>query len=129
MKRQTSGVLCPGAGQHRHRELELFAHLPCSMTGITMSSNVDRDHHDHRIEAMVTLDDLRTAQILLDGIAVRTPLFEWTSAADRRLQTAWRLQQGRVADRRRTPPRSYLVLQRQSRAGRGLCGASAGREG
>src|SRR5260370_8492904 len=84
MKRQTSGVLCPGAGQHRHRELELFAHLPCSMTGITRSSNVDRDDHDRRKEAMVTLDDFRTAQILLDGIAVRTPLFEWTSAADQR---------------------------------------------
>src|SRR5260370_7951257 len=84
MKRQALGVLCPGEGEDCHRELEVFAHLPCSMTGITRSSNVDRDHHDRRIEAMVTLDDLRTAQILLDGIAVRTPLFEWTSAADQR---------------------------------------------
>src|ERR1019366_926046 len=33
---------------------------------------------------MVTLQDIRAAQTLLHGIAVRTPLFEWTGAADRR---------------------------------------------
>ncbi len=33
---------------------------------------------------MVTLDDIRAAQKLLHGIAVRTPLFEWTGAADQR---------------------------------------------
>ncbi|HKM84797.1 MAG TPA: threonine/serine dehydratase [Terriglobales bacterium] len=33
---------------------------------------------------MVTLRDIRAAQTLLDGIAVRTPLFEWTGAADER---------------------------------------------
>src|SRR6266849_9359345 len=33
---------------------------------------------------MVSLDDIRTAQTLLAGIAVRTPLFEWTNAADQR---------------------------------------------
>lgn len=33
---------------------------------------------------MVTLDDIRAAQTLLRGIAVRTPLFEWTAAADQR---------------------------------------------
>ncbi|MFZ1131117.1 MAG: threonine/serine dehydratase [Terriglobales bacterium] len=33
---------------------------------------------------MVTLDDIRTAQALLHGIAVRTPLLEWTGAAEQR---------------------------------------------
>jgi len=33
---------------------------------------------------MVSLDDIRAAQALLRGIAVRTPLFEWTGAADQR---------------------------------------------
>jgi threonine dehydratase len=33
---------------------------------------------------MVSLDDIRTAQDLLQGIAVRTPLFEWTGTADQR---------------------------------------------
>jgi threonine dehydratase len=33
---------------------------------------------------MVTLDDIRAAHALLRGIAVRTPLFEWTGAADSR---------------------------------------------
>jgi threonine dehydratase len=33
---------------------------------------------------MVTLKDIQQAQSLLRGIAVRTPLFEWTGAADRR---------------------------------------------
>jgi threonine dehydratase len=33
---------------------------------------------------MVTLHDIRAAQTLLAGIAVRTPLFEWTDAADGR---------------------------------------------
>ena len=33
---------------------------------------------------MVTLHDIRAAQTLLHGIAVRTPLFEWTTAADPR---------------------------------------------
>jgi threonine dehydratase len=33
---------------------------------------------------MVTLSDIRQAQTLLRGIAVRTPLFEWTCAADER---------------------------------------------
>src|SRR5271163_3559079 len=33
---------------------------------------------------MVTLDDIRAAQTLLRGIAVRTPLFEWTGATDQR---------------------------------------------
>jgi len=33
---------------------------------------------------MVSLDDIRAAQKLLHGIAVRTPLFEWTGAADQR---------------------------------------------
>jgi len=31
---------------------------------------------------MVSLDDIRAAQALLRGIAVRTPLFEWTGTAD-----------------------------------------------
>ena len=33
---------------------------------------------------MVSLDDIRQARALLDGVAVRTPLFEWTPAADQR---------------------------------------------
>jgi threonine dehydratase len=33
---------------------------------------------------MVSLDDIRAAQTLLQGVAVRTPLFEWTGAADQR---------------------------------------------
>jgi threonine dehydratase len=33
---------------------------------------------------MVSLDDIRAAQALLDGIAVRTPLLEWTSVSDPR---------------------------------------------
>ncbi len=33
---------------------------------------------------MVSLDDIRAAQNVLRGIAVRTPLFEWTDAADQR---------------------------------------------
>jgi threonine dehydratase len=33
---------------------------------------------------MVTLRDIHQARALLDGIAVRTPLFEWTGAADQR---------------------------------------------
>jgi len=33
---------------------------------------------------MVTLQDIHAAQSLLQGIAVRTPLFEWTGPADRR---------------------------------------------
>ncbi len=33
---------------------------------------------------MVSLDDIRAAQNVLHGIAVRTPLFEWTGAADQR---------------------------------------------
>jgi threonine dehydratase len=33
---------------------------------------------------MVSLDDIRAAQVLLHGIAVRTPLFEWTAPADQR---------------------------------------------
>src|ERR1035438_3307517 len=33
---------------------------------------------------MVTLDDLRAAQNLLHGVAVRTPLFEWTPPTEQR---------------------------------------------
>ena len=33
---------------------------------------------------MVSLDDIRAAQIRLQGIAVRTPLFEWTAASEER---------------------------------------------
>ena len=33
---------------------------------------------------MVSLDDIRTAQTLLQGIAAHTPLFEWTGSADQR---------------------------------------------
>ena len=33
---------------------------------------------------MVSLRDIRTARTLLQGIAVRTPLFEWTGVADQR---------------------------------------------
>jgi threonine dehydratase len=33
---------------------------------------------------MVTLQNIRAAQTLLEGIAIRTPLFEWTSTSDRR---------------------------------------------
>ncbi len=33
---------------------------------------------------MVSLDDIRTAQTLLRGISVRTPLLEWTGATDER---------------------------------------------
>ena len=33
---------------------------------------------------MVTLRDIRAAQSLLHGIAVRTPLFEWTATSDQR---------------------------------------------
>ena len=39
---------------------------------------------DLRMAMMVSLDDIRAAQKLLDGIAVRTPLFEWTSLSDQR---------------------------------------------
>jgi threonine dehydratase len=38
----------------------------------------------NEIRLMVTLSDIRQAQTLLRGFAVRTPLFEWTSAADER---------------------------------------------
>src|SRR5271166_4891463 len=34
--------------------------------------------------AMVSLDDIRAAQTRLQGIAVRTPLFEWTAASEER---------------------------------------------
>src|SRR5208283_351824 len=37
-----------------------------------------------RMAPMVSLDDIRAAQNVLRGIAVRTPLFEWTGAADQR---------------------------------------------
>ena len=33
---------------------------------------------------MVTLQNIRAAQTLLEGIAVRTPLFQWTSTSDQR---------------------------------------------
>ena len=33
---------------------------------------------------MVSLDDIRAAQAILQGIAVRTPLFEWAGTADQR---------------------------------------------
>src|SRR5260370_8398016 len=33
---------------------------------------------------MVSLHDIRAAKARLDGIAVRTPLFEWTGTADQR---------------------------------------------
>src|SRR5664279_1697977 len=33
---------------------------------------------------MVTLDDIRAAKALLQGIASHTPLYEWTGAADQR---------------------------------------------
>jgi threonine dehydratase len=33
---------------------------------------------------MVTLDDIRAAQTLLQGIAIRTPLLEWTATSDQR---------------------------------------------
>src|SRR5437879_6786541 len=33
---------------------------------------------------MVTLKDIQQAQVLLQGIAVRTPLFEWTGPAEQR---------------------------------------------
>jgi threonine dehydratase len=33
---------------------------------------------------MVSLDDIRSAQRLLQGVAARTPLFEWTNVADQR---------------------------------------------
>ena len=36
------------------------------------------------MEMMVSLDDIRAAQALLRGIAVRTPLLEWTGSADTR---------------------------------------------
>jgi threonine dehydratase len=36
------------------------------------------------MEMMVSLHDIRAAQVLLDGIAVRTPLLEWTSVSDPR---------------------------------------------
>jgi threonine dehydratase len=37
-----------------------------------------------RMAMMVSLDDIRAAQALLHGIAVRTPLFEWTNPGDER---------------------------------------------
>ena len=37
-----------------------------------------------RSNTVVSLDDIRTAQALLKGIAVRTPLSEWTGAAEQR---------------------------------------------
>ncbi|HMD16231.1 MAG TPA: threonine/serine dehydratase [Terriglobales bacterium] len=37
-----------------------------------------------RSNTMVSLDDIRAAQTILDGIAVHTPLFEWTGGADQR---------------------------------------------
>jgi len=37
-----------------------------------------------RMAMMVSLDDIRAAQTLLSGVAVRTPLFEWTGPADPR---------------------------------------------
>ena len=39
---------------------------------------------DFRIVMMVSLDDIRAAQKLLTGIAVRTPLLEWTLPTDER---------------------------------------------
>jgi threonine dehydratase len=40
--------------------------------------------HAETTATMVTLKDIQQAQALLQGIAVRTPLFEWTGAADQR---------------------------------------------
>jgi len=50
------------------------------MTGCPCKNCSDRAPSN----AMVTLDDIRAAQARLDGIAVRTPLLEWTGAADPR---------------------------------------------
>jgi threonine dehydratase len=33
---------------------------------------------------MVTLRDIQQARVLIDGVAVRTPLLEWTGASDQR---------------------------------------------
>jgi len=43
-----------------------------------------RTGHAERTATMVTLKDIQQAQALLQGIAVRTPLFEWTGPADQR---------------------------------------------
>jgi threonine dehydratase len=40
--------------------------------------------HAEKTAMMVTLKDIQQAQTLLSGVAVRTPLFEWTGAADQR---------------------------------------------
>ena len=42
------------------------------------------DERNRRIAMMVSLHDIRAAQARLNGIAVRTPLLEWTSTADPR---------------------------------------------
>jgi threonine dehydratase len=41
-------------------------------------------HRSALDQIMVTLGDIRQARARLDGIAVRTPLFEWTAASDQR---------------------------------------------
>src|ERR1035441_4979154 len=43
-----------------------------------------RTRHAAERRYMVTLQDVRAAQSLLHGIAVRTPLFEWTGVGDQR---------------------------------------------
>ncbi len=37
-----------------------------------------------RIAVMVSLNDIRAAQTVLHGVAIRTPLFEWTNPTDQR---------------------------------------------
>ena len=92
---------------------------------------------------MVSLQDIHAAQSLLRGIAVRTPLLEWTGVTAKRklflklenLQPigAFKLRGAynkvaSLSDEERTPRRD-LVFERQSRAGSGLRGARLGREG
>jgi len=98
-------------------------------------------HRQENTFPMVTLADIQRAQILLNGVAVRTPLLEWTAIGDSRklflklenLQPmgAFKLrgpQQDCLAKVRRAPPRSGELFQRKSCAGRGICGAGLGRE-
>ncbi len=58
---------------------------PCAQNAQGWEPPAGNGHTENlRMGMMVTLDDIRAAQARLMGIAVRTPLFEWTGASDQR---------------------------------------------
>ena len=97
---------------------------------------------------LVDIETIRAAAARIANVAVKTPLVRAPvsrslrlrhsqrdppqgrePAAHRRIQNARRGQQDSAAHARRDRPRRHHLLQRQSRAGRGLCGARGGRQG